>query len=518
MVFKILHGDKRVPTTYQQIRCHIIFDVKMEDFHRKARYVAPGNMTEASKTLTYASVVSRESVRIALTLTAFNDLEVKSADIKNVYLTATVTEKVWTILGPEFGKDAGKKAIIVRALYGLKTAGAAFRNHLADCMKTLGYQSCLGDQDLWWKPEIRPSDDHRYYSYILLYVGDSLCIHHDGKSTLESLDRYFQLKEGSIGYLDLYLGVKLHKVTLPNGIQAWSTSPSKYIQEAVKNVDNYLHTNCGGMKLAKRANAPFSRDYAPELDISPELDPKRANYYQSLMGVLQWMVDIGRVDMITEVSMMASQLAMPREENLECLYHFFAYLSIKHNSRMVFDPTYPNIDMNHFKECEWKTFYASTKEAIPGNVPAPRGKEVDLRQYVDSDHAGDTVTRRLRSGFFIFMNMALVSWHSKKQSTIETSVFGAEFVAMKVAMKVMRGLRYKLRMMGVPLSGSTYTYGNNMSVIHNTQRPESVLRKNSNSICYHAIREFVAMEEMLTAHIRIVDNPADIGTKVIPGG
>ena len=89
---------------------------------------------------------------------------------------------------------------------------------------------------------------------------------------------------------------------------------------------------------------------------------------------------------------------------------------------------------------------------------------------------------------------------------------------MKIAMETMRGLRYKLRMMGVPVSGPTYAYGDNMSVIHNTQRPESTLRKKSNAICYHAIRESVAMNEMLTAHIRSVDNPADIGTKIIPGG
>ena len=121
------------------------------------------------------------------------------------------------------------------------------------------------------------------------------------------------MKKGSIGDPDLYLGAKLRKVTLPTGVQVWSTSPSKYIQEVVKNVEKYLHINCGGMKLAKRANAPFPRNYAPELDISPELDPKRANYYQSLIGVLQWMVEIGRFDMIIEISMMASQLAMPRE-------------------------------------------------------------------------------------------------------------------------------------------------------------------------------------------------------------
>ena len=185
---------------------------------------------------------------------------------------------------------------------------------------------------------------------------------------------------------------------------------------------------------------------------------------------------------------------------------------------MVFDPTYPDIDMNAFKECDWKEFYPGAKEAIPENKPEPRGKDVDLRLFVDADHAGDMVTRRSRTGFFIYMNMALVSWYSKKQATIETSVFGSEFVAMKVAMEVTRGLRYKLRMIGVPLTDPTYTYGDNMSVIHNTQRPESTLRKKSNAICYHAIRESVAMGEMLTAHIPSVDNPADLGTKVVPGG
>lgn len=112
-------------------------------------------MTETPASVTYASVVSRESVRIALTLAALNDLEVKTADIENAYLTAPVGEKIWCRLGPEFGADAGKKALIVRALYGLKSAGASFRNHLADCMRHLGWESCKADQDVWLKPEVR---------------------------------------------------------------------------------------------------------------------------------------------------------------------------------------------------------------------------------------------------------------------------------------------------------------------------------------------------------------------------
>ena len=166
-------------------------------------------MTEAPATLTYASVVSRESVRIALTLAVLNDLEVKTADIMNAYLTAPVTEKVWTVLGPEFGADAGKKALVIRALYGLKSTGAAFRNHLADCMRMLGYTSCLADQDVWLRAEVRPSDGHKYYSYMLLYVDDTLCIHHDAESTIRRIDKYFKMKDGSIGDPDIYLGAKL---------------------------------------------------------------------------------------------------------------------------------------------------------------------------------------------------------------------------------------------------------------------------------------------------------------------
>eukprot|EP00804_Cyclotella_cryptica_P030528 CCRYP_020632-RA/>CCRYP_020632-RA protein AED:0.45 eAED:0.45 QI:0/0/0/1/0/0/2/0/83 len=82
------------------------------------------------------------------------------------------------------------------------------------------------------------------------------------------------------------------------------------------------------------------------------------------------------------------------------------------------------------------------------------------------------------------MNTALIDALSKNQAT--TSVFGAEFVALKHGMERLRGLRYKLCMMGVSISGPYYIYGDNMSVIHNTQQPESTLKKKSHPFCYHA--------------------------------
>ena len=92
------------------------------------------------------------------------------------------------------------------------------------------------------------------------------------------------------------------------------------------------------------------------------------------------------------------------------------YLKWKHNSRIFFDSTYPDSDFDTFNDrYEWKTFYGDVIKDIPPNAPDPRGESVDLHMWVDSDHAGDKVTRRLRTGYFIFLNTALINWLSKKQ-------------------------------------------------------------------------------------------------------
>jgi hypothetical protein len=97
------------------------------------------------------------------------------------------------------------------------------------------------------------------------------------------------------------------------------------------------------------------------------------------------------------------------------------------------------------------------------------------------------------------------------------SIFGAEFVAMKLGVEALRGIRYKLCMMGVPIAGPTYIYGDNMSVIHNNQRLESTLKKKNLSICYHAVREAVAMGEILMSHVQTENNFSDFMTKVTYG-
>ena len=128
----ILKDGVRAPIGHKQIKCHLIFDVKMEDFRRKARLIAGEDMTDTPKCMTYSSVVGRETVQIALTIATLNNLQVKAGDVMNAYVTAPCSKDIWTILGAEFGADQGNKIIIVRALYGLKSCGAAFHSHLAD--------------------------------------------------------------------------------------------------------------------------------------------------------------------------------------------------------------------------------------------------------------------------------------------------------------------------------------------------------------------------------------------------
>ena len=128
---------------------NMIFKIKLDGFRRKARIVGEGCMVKGTPAVVaYAGVVLRETVRIALTISDLNNLEVKASDVMNAFLTVPCTEKIWTTLGPEFGDEVLKKAIIVRDLYCLKSAGVSFGNHISDFMRLLGYEPCRVDPDI----------------------------------------------------------------------------------------------------------------------------------------------------------------------------------------------------------------------------------------------------------------------------------------------------------------------------------------------------------------------------------
>ena len=517
VAFDILPENAKPPPGYTFASGHIVFDVRMT-LERKARWVKDGHKTPSPEWSTFAGVVSRESVRIIFTYAALNALPICACDIKNAYLQAPSSEKHYIICGPEFGlENVGKVAIIVRALYGGKSANGDYWRHVRKAMEEMEFQSCKADPDVWFRPATK-SDGTEYYQYVLLYTDDILaCMEEPEGFIRDELNSIFTLKEESIGPPTQYLGNKVSEVTLDNGVKCWCLSSSQYVQNAVKNVEEYRRI--AGLGPLLRVKSPWPANYRPETDLTAELSPKQASYYQSLIGVLRWIVELGRADLVMETSAMASMMAMPREGHLNVLYQMFAFLKNKHNGVMVFDPTEPDIDTDMFPREDWSaTPYFPCKEEIPGNAPEPRGIGFIIRAFVDSDHAGDIATRRSRTGFMIFLNSAPVYWYSKRQGSCETSSHGSEFVAMRTCCEYVRGLRYKLRMMGIPVEFPTFTFGDNKSVLTNSSKPHSVLKKKSSSIAYHFVREGVAKDEWRVAYINTTLNPADMATKSLPSG
>ena len=155
---------------------------------------------------------------------------------------------------------------------------------------------------------------------------------------------------------------------------------------------------------------------------------------------------------------------------------------------------------------------------MPANAPEPKGIGFVIHAKIDADHASDTVTRRSRTGMLVWLNSSLIHWWSKKQNSVESSSFGSEFIAMKQCCEYLKGLRYKLRMMGIPVVGPAYISGDNQSVLANTTNPDSTLKKKSQSIAYHYVREGVARGEWMTSYVNTNDNESDLLTKPLPDG
>jgi hypothetical protein len=280
----------------------MIFDIKM-DFTRKARFVAGGHTTETPASTTYSSVVSRDSVRIAFMFAALNDLDILAADVGNAYLNADCREKIWTIADPEFGSKVGTVMIIEKALYGLKTSGAAWRALLASLLTDLGYESTRADPDVWICAAVKP-DGFEYYEMLLVYVDDILVIAFDPKLTMDAIGKLYRLKEGSVGPPERYLGANIKRVQLPDGTMAWSIGADEYVNNALATVKATLESE--GMKLKGKVSKPLPNGYRPEMDVSPECNAVMTQRYQAYIGILRWALELGRVDIVLEVSLMSS--------------------------------------------------------------------------------------------------------------------------------------------------------------------------------------------------------------------
>ena len=147
-------------------------------------------------------------------------------------------------------------------------------------------------------------------------------------------------------------------------------------------------------------------------------------------------------------------------------------------------------------------------------MPKALGFAVKITMLVD---ASNLVTCQSRTGVLLFVNYVAIIWYSKKQNSVQTSSFGSEFTALKQGVELLEGLRYKLRIMGVPIDGYCYTYVYNNSVVANASRSESTLQKKSNSVAYNYVRSKSAADILRITWEGMETDIADIWRKIDTG-
>jgi hypothetical protein len=270
-----------------------------------------------------------------------------------------------------------------------------------------------------------------------------------------------------------------------------------------------------GVQEFKKSKVPFPEDYHPELEDTDLLGPSDISKYKSLIGSGNWLITLGRFDIQFAISTLAQYSMAPKKGHMLALQRVFGYLKGHADGMIPIDVGEAPIRKQAVvtKGQNWIEFYPDAEEEIPTVVPPPLGEVATLTVYVDADHARDQVTRRSVTGIMLLVNNTPLVWISKRQKTVETSTYGSEMVAARIAIDLIIEMRYKFRMLGIVLEDQTLMVGDNMSVVLNTTIPSSSLKKKHLACSYHRIREAIAGGFVVFGHIDSEKNLADIGTK-----
>ena len=406
--------------------------------------------------------------------------------------------------GPEFGALAGQPMIIDGGIYGLRSSAARFHEHLSKKLRAMNYKPSKADPDLWIK------DCGTHYEYIATYVDDVIAFGKDPLRTIHELKKDYILK--GIGRPEHYLGGDV--VELDGAWQQEGVKTALSARTYIKNVVGKFETLFDGE--FRKHKTPMCDKCRPELDDSPLLDARQTSIYRGLVGSANWVCTLGRFDIQFALSSLARFNAAPREGHFLAMKRVFGCLKEFPNGQLMVDTSCPDHSRYQVTEADWQEFYPGTKEEKPPDMPEPKGKAARMTCHVDADHATDVVTRRSVTGILLMVNNMVVKAISKRQKTVETSTYGSELVAARVATETIMEHRHKLRMLGVRLEGPALMLGDNMSVILNTTLPSSQLKKKHNAIAYHRTREAIAARVLRFAHTSSEENYADCLTKALP--
>ncbi len=497
--FKSLGKGAPIPEGYTKIPCHFVYNIKHCGRY-KSLLVAGGHKTSTPVDSTYSGVVSLQGIRIITFLAELNDLELWNTDIGNAYLESYTKEKVCFVAGPEFGKYEGHTMIILKAQYGLKTSGKCWHDKMHDTLRDMGFTPSKAEEDIW----MRDMGDH--YEYIAVYVDDLMIASRMPQAIIDTLTSEpinFKLK--GTGPVEFHLGCNYFRDK--DGVLCMA--PIKYIDRMIASYKTMF-----GEDPKLNVHSPLENNDHPELDDSEPLDLEGIAKYQSLIGILQWTISLGRFDIATSVMSMSSYRVAPKEGHLQRLRRICGYLRKFQKACIRVKTEIPDYSDLPVHEYDWaRTVYGDVKEQFPEDAPPPKGKVVRMTTYKDANLYHDLTTGRAVTGVIHFLNQTPIEWYTKKQTTVETATYGSEFASARVAIQQIAGLRLTLQYLGVPIERSAYLFGDNESVVKSASMPHSQLSKRHHALAYHYTREAIASKMVIFSHIPSGINVADILSK-----
>ena len=322
----------------------------------------------------------------------------------------------------------------------------------------------------------------------------------------------FLVKES--GICDYYLSnnYKYHE-----GRDLWSYGCDSYVDEAVKKVEAEFW-------CLRQTKTPMpTSDCHPELDNTPLLSLDDHRRFQMLLGMLQWMVTIGRPDLCHGVAMLNRFGACPREYHLELALGMFEYLKKFPTRQIAIDarPLEFTRDLSRFKDfhLDFLGDYPDAREELDPSFPEAFGTPLETTICVDADHAHDLKTRRSITGLIAFVGSTPVTWFSRRQGSIASSTYAAEFSALRLATEEAQNLRYMLRCLGIPIpndgSCPTNIFNDNFAVVNQACDADAELHKKHVAISFHVVREAIASGAIRPLWVKGQWNVADIFTKQI---
>ena len=342
------------------------------------------------------------------------------------------------------------------------------------------------------------------------FINDLIAFSKRPLELMKELEETYVMK--GVGKPIYYLGGDV--IDLPPEWGAENCKTAFSASTYIKNCLPKLATMCDRGDF-KKYTTPFSDNYHAELDTSPLCDSEKITKFKSLIGSANWIITLGRFDIAYAVSTLSRYCIAPRDGHFEAMERVFGYLSKFPEGKLVIDPTEPKIRSvaNFSFGHSWSEFYPDACEDIPSDMLVPQGELATLTCYVDADHARDKVTCRSVTGIVMLLNNTPITWMSKRQRTVETSTYGSELVAARIATDLVIEMRYKLRMLGIRLEESSVMVGDNMAVVINTTLPSSTLKKKHQACNYHRVREAIAAGFIRFGYITTHVNLADVCTK-----